>query len=163
MATYKQWNHNMVYINNPGKAAIEEVLRVYKVTEDEKKWYDEINKYGYLVRYDDKVGFQYIVTEYHTGMPSNAERYKTAVAHGNRTPDSVWELVTEVATILAEKPLDVFVGRRVGVYDEHRLGVFFPYGTDPSVILQNIDLVNETMKKTALKKWNSLVDLVMYD
>lgn len=164
MTNYKQFHDaGLVYIISPGEAAIQGMLDKYKVTSDMEKWYKEINKYGYLVQCEEKIGFLYVVEESHTGLPSGVEKYKMAVAHGNRTPGSVWQLVCEVANILAEQPLDVFVKKYGGVYKQHKLGVFLPYGTDKSMIMQTIEVINETMKEVALKKWNSLVDLVIYD
>lgn len=161
MANYKQF-HRTIYLISPDKAATKGVMDIYKVTKEMKKWYDAVNKYGYLVQVEGKTGFLYVVRESHTGQPSNAEGYKMAVTHGNRTPDNVMEFVCEAATILAEQPYDVYVGNRTAYEKQHELGIFFPYGTDKNLIMQTIEVINETMKEVAFKKWNSLVDVLIY-
>lgn len=167
MANFKElYNNSLFYILSPDDTlsgeALEGLLDIYDIEMGVGGWYDRIKEYGYLVKFDSKVGFMYIIPECHTSQYRNTEGLKTALAHGKRTVDSVLELVCETATIIAEQYCEVYVGNCTNIDKQHELCVFFPYETDIAVISKTIGLANGTIKELALKKWNSLVDVIKY-
>lgn len=167
MAKYKELDtEKLIYIINPNnkipQGVLEELFGLYGVSMDIKPWYEKIKECGHLVKLESKVGFMYIVSEYHSSQYSDTEGFNTALAHGKRTIDSVMELLCETATIITEQTCGVYVGNCTGIDNEHELCVFFPYGTDNAVISRTVEFVDKTIKELAFKKWNSLVDVIKY-